>query len=182
MLFAILLSVTTSSNVEGCDVCAQEKAEYCEIFPSAALCATKCGFEFDEEAKQCTSVLQKNMPVIANGDGAAAPIIGGSGKFRYQYMPNLLQAPAGATFVNCHGLAIDKVSVLSLLSLRILYIPSSLTTSSGACVACTATRQVRRLLSTLHVLLPALAAYPQMSVPCWCTYAFIFPVSGHIHF
>jgi len=107
-LFAILLSVTTSSNVEGCDVCAQEKAEYCEIFPSAALCATKCGFEFDEEAKQCTSVLQKNMPVIANGDGAAAPIIGGSGKFRYQYMPNLLQAPAGATFVNCHGLAIDK--------------------------------------------------------------------------
>ena len=27
---------------------------------------------------------------------AANPIIGGQGKFRYQFMPNLLQIPAGA--------------------------------------------------------------------------------------
>eukprot|EP01047_Picozoa_sp_COSAG01_P069595 COSAG01_NODE_10335_length_2191_cov_1.579828_4_plen_42_part_01 len=28
--------------------------------------------------------------VLASGDGNAAPIIGGSGKFKYQYMPDLL--------------------------------------------------------------------------------------------
>ena len=34
----------------------------------------------------------------------AAPIIGGQGAFRYQYMPDLLQAPKGAVLENCHGL------------------------------------------------------------------------------
>lgn len=107
MMLSVLLAVVTSTIPDGCDVCAQDKAEYCEIFPSAKLCATKCGFAFD--GKQCNSVLEQ--PTIARSNGDAAPIIGGSGKFRYQYMPELLQAPAGATFVNCHGLAIDKVCV-----------------------------------------------------------------------
>jgi len=89
---------------DGCDVCAQEKTEYCEIFPSAKLCATKCGFAFD--GTKCNSVLE--TPTIARGNGDDAPIIGGSGKFKYQYMPELLKAPVGAAFVNCHGLAIDK--------------------------------------------------------------------------
>ena len=91
---------------DGCDVCAQDKAEYCELFPGAALCATKCGFEFDASAGNCRQVGAN--PIIAASDGDAAPIIGGSGKYRYQYMPNLLQAPKGATLINCHGLSVDK--------------------------------------------------------------------------
>jgi DNA-binding beta-propeller fold protein YncE len=39
---------------------------------------------------------------------AAAPIIGGYGDFRYQYMPDLLQPPPGASLKNCHGLVTDK--------------------------------------------------------------------------
>jgi len=39
---------------------------------------------------------------------AADPIIGGQGAFRYQYMPDKLQTPAGADFIDCHGLAVDK--------------------------------------------------------------------------
>jgi len=38
----------------------------------------------------------------------AGPIIGGQGDFKYQYMPDLLKPPAGATLVNCHGLVTDK--------------------------------------------------------------------------
>jgi hypothetical protein len=93
------------TNDQGCDACAAEQAEYCEIWPDAALCADPCGFEWDEETRQCWEVGTK--PVFASADGGAAPIIGGSGKFKYQYMPELLKAPAGAAFVNCHGLSID---------------------------------------------------------------------------
>lgn len=39
---------------------------------------------------------------------AAAPIIGGQGKYRYQYMPELLQLPAGTVLVNAHGLVVDN--------------------------------------------------------------------------
>ena len=45
---------------------------------------------------------------------AAAPIIGGWGAFRYQYMPDLLTPPAGAHMVNCHGLVIDNSSRIYL--------------------------------------------------------------------
>lgn len=38
---------------------------------------------------------------------SSSPVIGGYGKFRYQYMPDLLKAPTGAVMVNCHGLALD---------------------------------------------------------------------------
>ena len=37
----------------------------------------------------------------------ALPIIGGQGKYRYQYMPDLLKPPPGANMVNCHGLVTD---------------------------------------------------------------------------
>ena len=37
----------------------------------------------------------------------AAPIIGGQGDFKYQYMPNLLALPAGTALVNAHGLVTD---------------------------------------------------------------------------
>jgi len=45
--------------------------------------------------------------VIATCALAADPIIGGQGDFKYQYMPDLLKAPAGASLVNCHGLVTD---------------------------------------------------------------------------
>eukprot|EP00658_Telonema_sp_P-2_P036052 TRINITY_DN26136_c0_g1_i4.p1 TRINITY_DN26136_c0_g1~~TRINITY_DN26136_c0_g1_i4.p1 ORF type:complete len:259 (-),score=40.42 TRINITY_DN26136_c0_g1_i4:190-966(-) len=38
----------------------------------------------------------------------AGAIIGGSGKFRYQYMPDLLQPPVGAVMQNCHGWSVDE--------------------------------------------------------------------------
>ena len=41
---------------------------------------------------------------VALGDD---PIVGGYGAYQYQYMPDLLQAPSGATMVNCHGLVTD---------------------------------------------------------------------------
>jgi len=44
----------------------------------------------------------------------AAPIIGGSGNFRYQYMPSLLQPPAGAVVVNAHGLVTDAAGNIIL--------------------------------------------------------------------
>merc|ERR1712028_159451 len=45
---------------------------------------------------------------------AASPIIGGQGDFKYQYMPDLLQAPAGASLVNCHGLVTDAADNIYL--------------------------------------------------------------------
>ena len=46
---------------------------------------------------------------------AAEPIIGGSGDFKYQYMPELMQVPDGCCIgknpkCNAHGLVTDKVS------------------------------------------------------------------------
>ena len=40
----------------------------------------------------------------------SAPIIGGWGAFRYQYMPDLMKLPAGANAVNCHGLVTDSAA------------------------------------------------------------------------
>lgn len=41
-------------------------------------------------------------------------IIGGQGLFRYQYMPDLLQPPKGATLTNCHGLVTDEAGNIYL--------------------------------------------------------------------
>lgn len=89
-----------------CDVCANMKTEYCAIFPEEELCATTCGFEFDKTAGQCRRVSKGSAQhPLKDGD---SPIIGGYGKFRYQYMPELLQPPQGAALVNCHGLVVDN--------------------------------------------------------------------------
>jgi len=101
-------STTPGSTIDPqqCDVCAQDKTEYCELFPKAPLCATPCGFEFDAVKGHCkVAVTTRSTNTVVASPG---PIIGGSGKFRYQYMPNLLVAPKGASLVNCHGLSIDK--------------------------------------------------------------------------
>ena len=42
------------------------------------------------------------------------PIIGGYGAFRYQYMPELLQLPAGAELQHCHGLETDAAGNIYL--------------------------------------------------------------------
>ena len=47
-------------------------------------------------------------PAAATAAAAAAPIIGGSGEFRYQYMPGLLQLPEGAEIQDAHGLEVDE--------------------------------------------------------------------------
>lgn len=86
-----------------CDACASAKAEHCEIFPNDAVCATRCGFEFDSAAGLCKEIGSTIIPPPTD-----APIIGGQGKFRYQYMPDLMKPPAGAAMVDCHGLVVDK--------------------------------------------------------------------------
>jgi|Transcript_12871 hypothetical protein len=48
------------------------------------------------------AVAPLSLPTVA-----AAPIIGGQGAYKYQYMPDLLQPPPGASLVNCHGLVTD---------------------------------------------------------------------------
>ena len=53
-----------------------------------------------------TMILSTVVPIATAY--AAAPIIGGQGDFKYQYMPELLQAPAGTAIVNAHGLVTDK--------------------------------------------------------------------------
>ena len=77
--------------------------ELCQMVAADHGCCDTCGFRFD--AGECRPVGSK--PAESKPLGAD-PIIGGSGDFRYQYMPDLLKPPAGATLVNCHGLAVDK--------------------------------------------------------------------------
>jgi hypothetical protein len=96
----------------GCDRCSQDADEYCTTFPEARVCAEDivCPFFFDEATNQCweTGTAPVVVSAAAAEDAPRAPIIGGSGKFRYQYMPELLKAPPGASFGNCHGLSVDK--------------------------------------------------------------------------
>lgn len=65
----------------------------------------KCGFEWDRSTRRC--VREGTASLNSKISSAAAPIIGGQGKYRYQYMPDLLKPPAGAEMVNCHGLSVD---------------------------------------------------------------------------
>ena len=111
MLAAGLSGITASNSQSnlprpsaGCDVCAHAKAEYCATFPASTVCRTECGFEFDAAAGLC----KESGTVIGHSDGLSSPVIGGSGKFRYQYMPDLLRPPPGAAIVNAHGLVVDE--------------------------------------------------------------------------
>ena len=95
----------------GCDRCNQETQEYCSLFPHSELCgagAAACPFYFHAGTNRCWEAGTTPPPVVGASDGIAAPIIGGSGKFRYQYMPELLKTPAGGSFGNCHGLSVDN--------------------------------------------------------------------------
>ena len=42
------------------------------------------------------------------GGPPSGPIIGGYGKYKYEYIPTLLEFPAGAEVQHVHGLEVDK--------------------------------------------------------------------------
>jgi len=97
---------------QGCDLCAEDKEEFCKVFPeNKNVCDHPCGFVWDEATKRCWEA--GTVPTFGASDGTAAPIIGGTGKFRYQYMPDLLKME-GASLVNCHGLVTDKAKNIYL--------------------------------------------------------------------
>jgi len=81
--------------------------EFCHLVGANSGCSDTCGFKFDAATGQC-SLNVSPLKTPSRLRGTDAPIIGGSGKFRYQYMPDLLKPPAGAHMVNCHGLVTDK--------------------------------------------------------------------------
>lgn len=109
VLAALLVGILAAHaipSIPPCDACAQEQAEFCAIFPeNKNVCGHPCGFTFDAATKRCWEV--GTAPVVQTNDEFATPIIGGSGKYRYQYMPDLLQME-GASLVNCHGLVTDQ--------------------------------------------------------------------------
>jgi hypothetical protein len=47
MKFALLAAAPLAALgiPQGCDICAKDKQEYCDVFPNAAACKTPCGFE-----------------------------------------------------------------------------------------------------------------------------------------
>ena len=99
-----VLLAQSSTPLRKCDVCAADRDEHCATFPDSRACKTECGFAFDKASGMCW---EEGTAPSRRRTKLDAPIIGGSGKFRYQYMPDLLVAPEGATLVNCHGLAVD---------------------------------------------------------------------------
>jgi hypothetical protein len=78
--------------------------EYCQMVAATHGCNDVCGYAWDPVVAECRKELSAPVDVAPLGD---APIIGGSGDFKYQYMPNLLKMD-GASLVNCHGLVTDK--------------------------------------------------------------------------
>ena len=93
----------------------EDRKEYCGMVAIGHGCDDICGFKWDEVAGECRSV-DSVTPAQKTGGSKLGddPIIGGQGKFRYQYMPNLLQPPAGASLVNCHGLVTDNLNNIYL--------------------------------------------------------------------
>lgn len=55
---------------------------------------------------------------LAERGGGPAPIIGGSGNYTYQYMPDLVAMPVGTDPADCHGLEVDDDANIYLTSLR----------------------------------------------------------------
>jgi len=98
----LLAPVIVLALPKGCDICSDVKDEFCSLWPHDSLCNTPCGFQFDQATRRCSPVSDTAVEALTD-----TPIIGGSGKFRYQYMPQLLRAPPGAALVNCHGWSID---------------------------------------------------------------------------
>jgi hypothetical protein len=81
-----------------------DEAEFCQLVAGNHGCSDICGFKYDTVKGECT----KTMSDQPSSKVGADPIIGGQGDFKYQYMPDLLKAPAGASLTNCHGLVTDK--------------------------------------------------------------------------
>jgi hypothetical protein len=94
-------------------IAAAETDEYCAIVAANRGCNNMCGFAWDAGAAKCSTapgagLQEAKFPSQVGRNTAADPIIGGQGAYRYQYMPDLLKAPAGASLTNCHGLVTDK--------------------------------------------------------------------------
>ena len=51
---------------------------------------------------------------LAPPSGAGAPIIGGQGDFKYQFMPDKLALPDGAEIRDAHGLELDSANNIYL--------------------------------------------------------------------
>jgi hypothetical protein len=90
---------------------AEDQQEYCQLVAGNSGCDDICGYKWDATTRSCKHAVSPAgaaaAEAVATRDLNADPIIGGSGNFRYQYMPDLLKAPAGASLTNCHGLVTD---------------------------------------------------------------------------
>ena len=84
----------------------EDQAEFCSLIAVNNGCSDICGYKWDAAAGECRTILSE--PTAAKESKLSAdPIIGGQGDFKYQYMPDLLKPPAGASLTNCHGLVTD---------------------------------------------------------------------------
>lgn len=83
-----------------------DQDEYCQLVAVNNGCADFCGYKWNAVQGECVKAAAA-VAAPAQNPLTTAPIIGGSGKFRYQYMPDRVVAPAGASLVNCHGLVTD---------------------------------------------------------------------------
>lgn len=83
-----------------------DQSEYCALVAANSGCADLCGYKWNSASGRCTLNAPAEPPQTESKLGRDAPIIGGQGEYRYQYMPDLLQMP-GASLVNCHGLVTD---------------------------------------------------------------------------
>lgn len=66
----------------------------CELQLKMFMCA---GWEFDAVKGHCKAV-GTTMPAI-DATATDLPVIGGQGKYRYQYMPDLLVPPVGNNLI-----------------------------------------------------------------------------------
>ena len=87
-----------------------DRAEYCEMVSARHGCDDICGFKWDDRAARCRSIdaIAATAPKATLHGNSQSQIIGGQGKFRYLYRPDLVVAPQGAVMVNCHGLILDN--------------------------------------------------------------------------
>jgi hypothetical protein len=88
------------------ELTSDDRAEYCDMVAASHGCDDICGYLWDSNSGECRK--EKSAFTAQNEKLSTEPIIGGQGKFRYQYMPDLLKAPEGASLVNCHGLVLDS--------------------------------------------------------------------------
>ena len=74
----------------------EDQVEYCQMVATNHGCNDICGYKWDSVLGRCT----KAAPTPAPAAGVSAedkPIIGGQGKYKYQYMPDLLKVRCRAS-------------------------------------------------------------------------------------